>query len=64
MAFRRFVKRHQFIEDGVKRVIPRGWAGEVSAEVAKAADAAGVTVSPGTAPAPAEQAKPAAKAKE
>lgn len=46
MAFRRFVKRHQFIEDGVKRVIPRGWAGEVSAEVAKAADAAGVTVLP------------------
>ena len=61
MAFRRFTTRYEHVVDGVRNIIPRGWAGELSAEVAKAADAAGVTVA-GTAPAPAEQAKPAAKA--
>lgn len=60
MAFRRFKTRYEHVVDGVRNVIPRGWAGELSAEVAKAADAAGVTVVP--APASAESAKPAAKA--
>ena len=60
MAFRRFTTRYEYVVDGVRIVIPRGWAGELSADVAKAADAAGVTAAP--APASAEQAKPAAKA--
>ena len=42
--FRRFNTEYNFVNDkGERQTIPRGWAGEVSDAVAKAADEAGVT---------------------
>ena len=43
--FRRFKKRFEYQDDKLGKVaIPRNWSGEVSDEVAKAADAAGTTL--------------------
>lgn len=53
MAFRRFIMAHRYTsEDGKQIVIPRGWAGELPAAIAAAADKAGVTVAPEDVPAP------------
>lgn len=45
-TFRRFRAAHRQTVDGRDIVYPRGWAGEVPAEVAEAADAAGATYLP------------------
>jgi len=43
--FRRFKKRFEYQDADLGKVaIPRGWSGEVGDDVAKAADAAGVTL--------------------
>ena len=44
MAFRRFRKRFQHTTEAGKVTYPAGWAGELSDDVAKAADAARATL--------------------
>lgn len=46
MTFRRFQAAHRQTFDGRDIIYPRGWAGEVPAEVAQAADQAGATYLP------------------